>query len=161
MTTNNESLQCAIGYHKYNIKGGLIISFIFLTFSVGAGIGLYNEVNDESIDLLSMFKAIGLFCVMAIFLFITISLLKDVWDDYCQLKLKRGEDIYLIKFKIGITVILTLAIWYCINSLALIWNDALPKPLLQFSLTPLFSFGILAAIFTVVREWLHKPKKNK
>lgn len=159
MTTNNEFLQFAISCHKHNIKGGLIISFILLAFSVGVGIGLYNKINGELVDALSMFKAIGLLVVITLLLFVIILLLKDAWDEYSQLKQKLGEDIYQVKFKIGVTIFLSIIILYCVNSINLIWNDSHHRPVLQYPLIILFSIGIFAAIITIIQEWIHKPKK--
>lgn len=158
MTTNNGYLQNDINCHKHNIKGGLIISLILLTLSTWIGIELYNELNGVLVNTLSMFKAMGLFGIVTLFLFISVLLLKDVWEDYSKLKQILGEDIYPLKFKIGVTIFLSIIILYCVNSINLIWNDSHHRPILQYPLITLFGIGIFTAIIIIIQEWIH-PKK--
>jgi heme A synthase len=157
MTQNNESLQYDVSCHKHNIKGGLIISFTLLTLSIWLGISIY-KANGELVDTVSMLKAMGFLVVMALLLFVSVLLLKDAWDEYCQLKQKLGEDVYPLKFKIGATIFLSIIILYCVNSIDLIWNDSHHRPILRYPLIILFSIGLFTAIIIIIQEWIH-PKK--
>ncbi len=148
------SLQRSISCHKHNLKGDLILGLFFLVLSV---VIFFYLLNREATDAKSIFIILGSSLGAMLFLGLSILSLKNALGAYTELRQLQKRSFYQTKFKINVTVIALAFIWYCGNSLFLIWNDG-SKPFLKYSLSPLINLTIIGAIIIIFKEWL--PRKQ-